>query len=173
MSEKEKVDAFLSQQHIAVAGYSRDPKKFGAQVFDMLKTKGYQVYSVNPSGGTTPGGEPVYSSLSELPEHVTAALIVTKPEISNKLIRQAADEGLTHVWVQQMSDNHKTMEILEGSQLNFVAKRCIFMHANPTGFHKFHRWLVGLFGRLPKKTGAAKTAPARLTDKEEELLKLS
>jgi uncharacterized protein len=150
MSEKEKVEAFLAQQHIAVVGYSRNAKKFGAQVFDMLKTKGYQAYAVNPAGGITPAGEPVYSSLSEMPELVKAALIVTKPEITNQLIGQAAEKGLTHVWVQQMSENQETISILEDSQINFVVQRCIFMHANPTGFHKFHRWLVGLFGRLPK-----------------------
>ncbi len=150
ISEKEKVEAFLSQQQIAVVGYSRNPKKFGAQVFDMLKTNGYQVYAVNPSGGSSLVGEPVYTAVSELPNHVRAALIATKPDITNEIIRQVAENGLTHVWVQQMSENMETIRILEESQLSFVAKRCIFMYANPTGFHKFHRWLVGLFGRLPK-----------------------
>lgn len=150
MSEKEKVDVFLGQHHIAVAGFSRDPKKFGAQVFDMLKTKGYQLYAVNPSGGSTPAGEPVFSSLAELPGHVNAVIIATKPEVTNNVIRDAVEKGITHVWVQQMSENQDTIEILGQSRLNFVVGRCIFMHANPTGFHKFHRWLVGLFGRLPK-----------------------
>lgn len=150
MSEKEKVDAFLSQQHIAVAGYSHDPKKFGAQVYDMLKTKGYQAYAVNPSGGKTPSGEPVYSSMAELPDLVKAALIATKPEITNQVIGDAAEKGLTHIWVQQMSENQETIKILEQRKINSVIKRCIFMHANPNGFHKFHRWLVGLVGRLPK-----------------------
>jgi uncharacterized protein len=149
MSEKEIVDAILSQQHIAVAGYSRDPKKFGAQVFDMLKTKGYLSYAVNPNGGSTPGGEPIYSALSDLPEFVKAAVIITKPEITNGLIRDAIEKGLTHVWVQQMSENQETIEVLGKSNLQFVVKRCIFMHANPSGFHKFHRWLAGIFGRLP------------------------
>lgn len=149
-SEKERVEAFLLQQHIAVVGYSRDPKKFGAQVFEMLKTNGYQVYAVNPSGGSTPVGEPVYAAVPELPNHVRAVIIATKPDVTNEIIRQVAETGMNHVWVQQMSENNDTIRILEESQLSFVAKRCIFMYANPTGFHKFHRWLVGLFGRLPK-----------------------
>lgn len=149
-SDREKVDSFLAQQHIAVVGYSRDPKKFGAQVFDMLKIRRYQTYAVNPSGGKTSEGEPVFTSLSELPGNVKAALIATKPEITNEVIRQAVEKGLTHVWIQQMSENKDTIGILEGSGLSYVAQRCIFMHASPTGFHKFHRWLVELFGRLPK-----------------------
>jgi len=149
-NDKHQVESFLAQKHIAVVGYSRNPQKFGYQVFDMLKTKGYQVYPVNPTGGLTHTGEQLFSSVSSLPEWVKAALIVLKPDITNTVIKEASEKKLTHIWVQQMSENLATMEILKQSQMVYVVNRCIFMHANPSGFHKFHRWLVGLFGRLPQ-----------------------
>lgn len=150
MTEKEKIDVFLSQQHIAVVGFSRDAKKFGTQVFEMLKTRGYNVYPVNPAGGQTPDGGIVYPALGELPGEVKAAVILTKPAITNQVIKEAVKKGLSLLWVQQMSDNKETLPLLEQSGLTYITKRCIFMYANPGGFHKFHRWLVGLFGRLPK-----------------------
>ncbi|MDX9942125.1 MAG: CoA-binding protein [Bacteroidales bacterium] len=150
MTEKEIIDAFLSQKHIAVAGFSRDPRKFGAQVFEMLKTRDYRVYAVNPAGGETPGKEPIYGSIAELPDHVKALWIGLKPELTNRLIIEAGKRGMTHVWVQQMAGNKETLKLLNESEMLAVSKRCIFMHANPAGFHSFHRWLAGLFGRLPK-----------------------
>lgn len=149
-NDKVQVDSFLAQKHIAMIGYSHDPQKFGNQAFDMLKTKGYQVYPVNPSGGVTPSGEQIFSSVTALPGWVKAALIAVKPDITNVVIKEAFEKKLTHIWVQQMSENEETIELLKQSQIIFVVRRCILMHANPSGFHKFHRWLAGLFGRLPK-----------------------
>lgn len=150
MTEKEKIDAFLAQEHIGIAGYSRDPKKFGAQVFDLLKKNSYQVYAVNPAGGETPGNEPVFARIADLPAEVKALWIGVKPDVTNQLIAEAREKGITHVWVQQMAGNEKTQALLDASRMVAVSKRCIFMYANPTGFHKFHRWLLGLFGRLTK-----------------------
>lgn len=150
MTEKQKIDFFLSQRYIAVVGYSRDAKKFGAQVYDLLRTKGYQVFAVNPAGGETLGKEPIFSCIADLPDEVKALWIGTKPEVTNQLIGEARDKGINHLWVQQMAGNEETHAKLDNSGMNYISKRCIFMYANPTGFHKFHRWLAGLFGQLPK-----------------------
>ncbi len=67
-TKKAQVDSFLAQPHIAVAGYSGNPKKFGNIVFSTLKEKGYNLYPVNPSGGKTPDGETIYENLETLPD---------------------------------------------------------------------------------------------------------
>jgi hypothetical protein len=33
--------------------------------------------------------------------------------------------------------------------MTVVARECILMFAQPTGFHKLHRWIWGAPGRLP------------------------
>ncbi len=68
MISKASVDNFLRQEHIALAGYSRDTKKFGHVAYKTLKEKGYTLYPVNPSGGTAPGGETIYTDIETLPE---------------------------------------------------------------------------------------------------------
>ena len=45
---KASIDTFLSTHKIAIAGVSRDPKKFGYLVFQQLKEKGFEVYPINP-----------------------------------------------------------------------------------------------------------------------------
>lgn len=147
-AKKEQIDNFLAQPHIAVAGYSTNPKKFGAMVFTNLKEQGYNVYPVNPAGGTTSDGHTVYESIDTLPADVKALYVVTKPAVSSTLVQSALDKGFTHFWIQQMSDNAEVLDLLKDVP-DKVTKECIFMHTNPTGIHKFHWWLAKVFGRLP------------------------
>ncbi len=148
-SDKAQIDDFLGQQHIALAGYSHNPKKFGHQVYEILKQKGYTIHPVNPSGGTATGGEVVHQGLDTLPPEVETLLIMTKPEVTLQVAGQAVDKGLKRLWVQQMSGSKAVEDMLNGKQVDVVYNRCILLHANPTGIHKFHRRILGFFGRLP------------------------
>lgn len=147
---KEHIDAFLSQQHIAVAGYSRNSRKFSTIAYQTLKEKGYQVYPVNPAGGTTPEGQEIYARIADLPQQVKALLIITSPKVSAELVQQALQKGIDKVWIQQMSDSVQARELLESSGIHHVIGRCILMHASPRGIHRFHRRIMELFGRIPK-----------------------
>lgn len=147
---KNKIKAFLSQKHIAVAGYSRDPKKFGSTVYQTLKQKGYNVYAVNPAGGITGDGDQIYTDVVSLPGQVKALLILTRPEITPSVVRQALQQGIDNIWIQQMSDDKDALEMLDLAGINYLTGRCILLHADPTGVHKFHRFILKIFGKLPK-----------------------
>ncbi len=150
MTERQRINSFLSQKNIAVVGFSRDPKKFGSTVFTTLQQKGYNVFAVNPAGGSTPDGQTIFSRVTDLPEEVNAAVILTKPDKTNIEVANTIGKGISHIWVQQVSQNNETILMLENSGVVYVAKRCILMHANPSGFHGFHRSLAKFFGLLPK-----------------------
>jgi uncharacterized protein len=150
MTSKASVDSFLGQKHIALAGYSRDTKKFGHEVYKTLKEKGYTIYPVNPAGGKAPGGETIYSGIDCLPAEVKALLVLTKPEVTAGLVEKAIASDFEHIWIQQMSGDKQLYESLAKKEVNAVSGSCILLHAQPTGIHKFHRWLLGLFGKLPK-----------------------
>jgi len=49
MIELATIESFLSPKKLAIIGVSRNPKKFGRQVYDTLKEKGFTVYGVNPN----------------------------------------------------------------------------------------------------------------------------
>ncbi len=148
-SDKALIDEFLAQEHIALAGYSHHSKKFGHQVYEILKQKGYTIHPVNPAGGTAPGGEAIHKSLDTLPPEVEALLIMTKPEVTSLVAEQALEKGVKRLWIQQMSGSKAVEEMLDGKLVDVVYNRCILLHANPTGVHKFHRWILGVLGRLP------------------------
>ncbi len=150
MNTSNDIREFLAQKHIAVAGYSRDPKKFGHLVFKTLVEKGYEAYPVNPAGGTTPRGNAIYENIDSLPDSVTALVVVTPRNHSEVIVRKGLEKGLKSFWLQQMSDSPQALSLLNNDELNVISGKCILMHANPGGIHKFHRWLAGLFGRLPQ-----------------------
>ncbi len=150
MNTKASIDSFLSQEHIALAGYSRDTKKFGHVVYKTLKEKGYTIYPVNPAGGRAPGGETIYTAIEALPAEVKALLVFTKPEVTAGLVEKAIAKGFEHIWIQQMSGSKQLYEALAQQDVNAVCGSCILLHAQPTGIHKFHRWLLGLVGKLPR-----------------------
>jgi uncharacterized protein len=145
---KQQIEEFLSRPSIAMAGYSRNPKKFGGSVYNTLIEKGYNIVPVNPAGGLTPQGTRIYENLTELPGNVNALLIMTKPEVSTDVVKQAIEKGITHIWVQQSSENEEVKELLK-EQSCVIIGQCILMYTDPGGIHKVHRWLAGLFGVLP------------------------
>ncbi|OFY59718.1 MAG: hypothetical protein A2Y87_12445 [Bacteroidetes bacterium RBG_13_46_8] len=150
MIAKKDIEKFLEPKKLAVAGVSRDPKKFGHQVFEELRKRGYEVYPVNPK---TPeiAGEKCYSSVSELPAGIDRLLILTPKQQTDAVLREAAKKGITRVWVQQLSETKDTLKIAEENHLDLISRKCIFMFVDPvTSIHKFHRTLLKWFGRLPK-----------------------
>ncbi len=149
-SDKSRIDDFLSQEQIALAGYSHNSKKFGHDVYKTLKEKGYTIHPINPFGGTAPGGEMVYNGLEALPPGVDTLLVMTPPDVTLRVVEQALENGIRRIWIQQMTGSKAVEEMLKDKPVDAVYNRCILLHANPTGVHKFHRRILGFFGRLPK-----------------------
>ena len=146
----EQIDSFLAGKKFAVAGVSKDPKKFGHQVFAELRQKGYTIIPVNPTA-TEIAGEPCYKSVDELPAGIESLLILTPKTQTDIILRQALRKGIKNIWVQQMSETPETLKIAEELGKDIIFGKCIFMFAEPVGsIHKFHRVIMKLFGALPK-----------------------
>ena len=59
MITRKKIEGFLENKRLAIAGVSRNPKKFGHVVYQDLKKKGYEVLAVNPEAEQI-NGDPSY-----------------------------------------------------------------------------------------------------------------
>ncbi len=147
---RKSIELFLEPREIAIAGVSRDPKKFGSRVFQELKEKGFTLYPVNPNPNEQTR-ETWYSNVSALPQGVKNLLIVTPKSQTLSLVKEASEKGMTGIWIQQMSETPEAIEFAASHNLNLIYKQCILMHADPVkGFHKFHRNLKKFFGALPR-----------------------
>ncbi|MBN2350605.1 MAG: CoA-binding protein [Bacteroidales bacterium] len=150
MVKKETIEKFLAPKKLAIAGVSRDPKKFGNQVFKELRDKGYEIFPINPNTEKIDGVN-CYKNVSALPGHIKQLVILTPKSETDAILREAINHGIKNIWVQQMSETSETIKIAEEYQVELIHNKCIYMFAEPvTGFHKFHRTLLKLFGRLPK-----------------------
>ena len=150
MTKKENIDLFLASEKIAFAGASRNPKKFGAQVFNMLKEKGYKLFPINPHAGEI-GGISCFENVKALPADCKSLLIMTKAAETDKIVADAVEKGIQNIWIQQKSETKTAVQFALDHQVNLVSGECIFMFSNPVkGFHGFHRFMKKTFGQLPK-----------------------
>ena len=144
------IKQFVNSRHIAFAGVSRDPKKFGNSAFKELAKNQYHLYPVHPELEEFEGVK-CYKSIADLPDEVEALFISVKPDHSLELIKAAHQKGIGHIWLQQGSQNDEALDFAIENNLNVIHRQCILMFANPVeGVHKFHRGINRFFGIYPK-----------------------
>ena len=149
MTTRKQIDQFLAGQPIAMAGVSRNPKKFGRMAYDDLTGKGLKIIPINPNISDI-NGVTCYPDVGNLPQDVKSIIIMTKKDQTFQVVKDAVARGIQNIWIQQSSDTPETLAFLKDKDVNAITKQCILMHHHPNGLHKFHRNLKRFFGGLPR-----------------------
>ena len=145
-----EIKNFLAPRKMAIAGVSRNPKKFGGSIFKELLEKGFELYPVNPNAEEIQGIK-CYKSVDDLPEDVEHLFIVTQKHETESVARAAVKKGMKMVWIQQQSDTPEAVKLIQDAGIPLIYKKCIMMFADPVkSVHGFHRFLVKAFGSYPK-----------------------
>ncbi len=147
---QQQINAFLSTDSIAIAGASRNPKSFSASVAQQLSALKYKLWLVNPMFERDEPFAGKVTVLQNLPATVKHLLILTPATETESVVEAAIKQGITHIWIQQSSETPAAIESALRNGVNLIHHQCIFMFANPTGLHKFHRSIKQLFGAMPK-----------------------
>ncbi|MDX9902663.1 MAG: CoA-binding protein [Bacteroidales bacterium] len=142
------VARFLSLEKYAIAGVSRDPKKFGHVMFKDLRKKGMDAVPVNPNAESIDGVK-CYSSVKELPADIRGVIFMTPKEETAAVAREAIDHGIKDLWIQQGAETKAIVEELSKEDVNLIHNQCILMFWKPNGVHSVHRFLKKIFGGLP------------------------
>src|SRR5215471_4388444 len=97
-----KVHDFLAQKRIAVAGVSREKSRHpvGNLIYERLKTTGHDVFPVNPNMHTFEGDR-CYPDLKSIPGGVDGVVIITRPETTERIVRDCDSAGVRRVWMHQ------------------------------------------------------------------------
>ena len=149
MTTLNDIQKFLEPKKMAIAGASRDPKKFGGAVFRELKDKGFELYPVNPNADEIEGMK-CYKTVTELPVDVSHLFIVTSRQETLSVVCAAVTKGIKMIWIQQKSDTPEAVKKVEEAGIPLIHKKCM-MFADPVkGPHNFHRFFVKFFGGYPK-----------------------
>jgi uncharacterized protein len=149
MANLKQIEDFISATPIAMAGVSRNAKKFGQAAFKELRDKGLDIIPVNPQVDEILGVK-AYRDVKSLPPEVKGLIIMTKKDQTAGIVRAAAAKGIKNIWIQQMADSKEAIKELEGSDIKYITGECILMHYKPNSIHKFHKGLRKFFGVFPK-----------------------
>jgi predicted CoA-binding protein len=151
MASAAAINAFTSAPALAIVGVSRSGRKFGNLARRELASKGYRVYPIHPSA-TDIDGVRCYRSFADLPEHVNAVLVVVPPAEARQVVSEAAAAGIHHVWLQQGAESPEVLRVCRELGLDVVSGECILMFAHPTSYHRVHRMIWKVLGKLPAGT---------------------
>lgn len=155
MTLLEKVEDFLSQKHIAVAGVSGKSSASPANmIYKKLKASDYKVYAVNPNTDTVEGDN-CYPNLRSTPVKVDGVVIVTRPEVSEAIVKQCVEIGIKKVWMHssfgQGSVSDQATQYARKNNISVISGACPLMYVKPVDFgHKCMRWILGVFGKLQR-----------------------
>src|SRR5512135_2380436 len=119
MTTRASIDDFLKQRTIAVVGASRKKGKFGNTLFKELKAKGYTAIPINPNSDTIEG-ERCYPSLRALPVKVDGVAVVVPPHEAERIVREAADAGISRIWLQQGAESREAIRFCEEHGMSVV-----------------------------------------------------
>lgn len=151
---REAADEFLALRRIAVAGVSRDGKQAANLIFRTLRSRGHEVFAINPNADEVEGVR-CYHDLHSVPGGVDAVMIVTSPEVAKQVVSECADLGISHVWMHRSfgggSVSSDATAFCREHGITVIAGGCPMMFVPGADFgHKCMRWMLGVTGGLPK-----------------------
>ncbi len=118
---------FLRRENIfAVVGVSRNPAKYGHQVYKDLKEAGYTVYAVNPNIDEVLGDR-CYHSLHELPRKPDVVDTVVPPGVTERIVEECKELGIERVWMQPGSESERAIRFCESNNIKVVHDVCVMI----------------------------------------------
>lgn len=152
-SHIDTVRDFLAQRRIALVGLSSNPQDFSHSVYKDLVAHGYEVVPVHPTA-TELEGKPVFHSLREIPEPVDGAILMTPPQASAEVVRDAIAAGVRRVWLHrgggQGAVSEEALRLCEEAHLDVVAGECPLMFLEDGSWiHRLHGWGRKVTGAYP------------------------
>ena len=151
-----KVQDFLAQKRIAVAGVSRNKSHHpvGNLIYQRLKTTGHEVFAVNPHMQTFEGDR-CYPDLQSIPGGVEGVVIITRPTITQRIVRDCNEAGVRRVWMHQSmgkgtSVSSEAVEYCHQHDISVIAGACPMMYGEGADVgHMCMRWILRVTGGLP------------------------
>jgi len=151
-----KVNDFLAQKRVAVVGVSRDNSHHpvGNLIYRRLKKTGHDVFPVNPHMQAFEG-DPCYPDLQSIPGGVDGVVIITRPQVTERIVHDCNEAGVRRVWMHQSigkstSVSPEAVEYCRQHGISVIAGACPMMYGDDVDFgHTCMRWMLRLAGRLP------------------------
>ena len=120
------IKEFMAQKRFAIVGATDDTKKYGHQIFKNLKSRGYEVYPVNPRLKKLEGTR-CYPSLADIPVKVDVVDFVVPPEGTEAILKECKRLRLSRVWLQPGSESEAAIAFCHENNLKVVHSVCVML----------------------------------------------
>lgn len=121
------IEEFLEKSNVfTVVGASRDPSKYGHQVYRDLRAAGYQVYPVNLNADEILGDK-CYPNLESLPELPQVVDLVVPPKVTNQIVKDCKKLGINKVWMQPGSESETALNFCKQNNIKVVHGVCVMV----------------------------------------------
>jgi predicted CoA-binding protein len=124
---QELIKEFMKQKRFAVVGATDNPQKYGNQIVKNLKSRGYEVYPVNPRLKAVEGLT-CYPTLADLPVKPDVVDFVVPPSATEEILKQCHELGLDRIWLQPGSESETAIDYCQDNNLKVVHSVCVMMN---------------------------------------------
>jgi len=119
MTVAELVRAFLASPPFAVVGASSDPSKFGYRVLRKYLEHDLPVTPVNPKGGRIEGLA-VARTLADVEPRPGAISVITPPDVTTGVVRDAIELGIRHIWLQPGAESDEAVRLAAAADVSLL-----------------------------------------------------
>jgi len=109
----------MAQKRFAIIGATDNPEKYGNQIFKNLKSRGYEVYPVNPRLKQLEGVK-CYPNLTDIPVKVDVVDFVVPPEVTEAILRDCKRLKLNRIWLQPGSESEAAITFCNENNLEVL-----------------------------------------------------
>jgi predicted CoA-binding protein len=120
------IKEFMAQKRFAIVGATDNPEKYGHQIFENLKNRGYEVYPVNPRLKELEGTR-CYPRLADIPVRVEVVDFVVPPEVTEEILKECKELGLSCIWLQPGSESEASITFCHENNLKVVHGVCVML----------------------------------------------
>ena len=116
----ERIRDFLAGEAYAVVGASNDRSKYGNKVLRCYLQNRRRPIPVNPRERVIEA-IPAVADLGSLPEKVHGASIITPPDVTERIVEEAAAAGVKRLWMQPGAESARAIRRAEELGLSLIA----------------------------------------------------
>ena len=125
--DEQMIEKFLEKRNVfAVVGASRNPVKYGHQIYMDLRNAGYTVYPVNPNADEILGDK-CYAHLESLPEIPQVVDLVVPPKVTDQIVKVCKKLGIEKVWMQPGSESEAALNFCKENNIEVVYGVCVMV----------------------------------------------
>jgi len=120
MTIEQQIAQFFTSEAFGVVGASSRRHKYGNKVLRCYQQSGRRAIPVNPVE-TEIEGVAVVASVAELPVEVQSLSLITPPQVTEKVVEQAAARGIKNIWMQPGAESPAAIAFCLKQGMNLIA----------------------------------------------------